>query len=58
LFVVIEWGKTAASKVLTDECVLVVARITHIKPHPQANSGLASVMAAKNEANSAGAVPL
>ena len=38
-------------KVLTDECVLVVARThprnTHIKPHPQANSHLASVMAAR-----------
>ena len=49
LCVVIEWGETAAGKVLADGCVLVVARThpknTHFKSHPQANSHLASIMA-------------
>ena len=49
LLVVIEFGETAAGKVLTDGCVLVVARThprnTHIKPHPQANWRMGSVMA-------------
>jgi hypothetical protein len=51
LFVVIEWGKIDAGKVIIDWCVLVVARThprnTHIKPKPQANSRFASVMAAR-----------
>jgi hypothetical protein len=50
LLFVIEWGETTAGKVLADGCALVVARThprnTHNKPHPQANSRLASVMAA------------